>query len=282
MDLKIAKERILVIKDQISQEQAEEKAIAKKVDAFGTLNKLAGLFSKPDPNDFEIVYREHRYQPFWHISSQAHYVYDRSSNYQIEVKHSEVKKVTVEGKDYEVNNAHLHIPVMEHCAQDLSEEVLIDGISGSKNKSLKEYINKDITLVEGDKLNDVTGKEAVVVPPQTRVSGIIREMLAQMIKGIEADTIFEENIEICTIDLYYRPVFSFQFLWKSKNKKAILDIDAITGETQAGTRTFNEFAGQVLDRDFLFDIGADFTGMFIPGGSIAIKAAKKFIDSNKK
>jgi hypothetical protein len=37
-----------------------------------------------------------------------------------------------------------------------------------------------------------------------------------------------------------------------------------------------------LDRDFLFDIGADAAGMFIPGGSIAVKAAKKVIDAKKR
>ena len=282
MDLKIATERILIIKDQFTPAEAEEKAQAKKMDAFGTLNKFTGLFSRPVENDFEIIYKEHRYQPFWHIASKAKYVYDRNSHYQYDIKGEEVKTVTVEGKDFEVANGHLHIPVLEHCKQDLLEEVLIDGVSGAKQKSLKDYTLKDAAVVDSEKLSETAGKEAVVVPPQARVSGIIREMLAQMIQGIQADKIFEENIEITCIDLYYRPVYSFQFLWKSKNKKAILEVDGVTGETSAGTRTFSEYLGKALDRDFLFDIGADAAGMFIPGGSIAVKAAKKIIDNKRK
>jgi len=282
MDLKIATERILLIKDQFTAVDAEEKAQAKRMDAFGTLNKFTGLFSRPLENDFEIVYREHRYQPFWHIASKAKYVYDRNSHYQYDIKGEEVKTVTVEGKDYEVANGHLHIPVIEHCKQDLLEEVLIDGVSGAKQKSLKDYTLKDAAVVDSEKLSQIAGKGAVVVPPQARVSGIIREMLAQMIQGIQADKIFEENIEITCIDLYYRPIYAFQFFWKSKNKKAILEVDAVTGETSAGTRTFSEYLGKALDRDFLFDIGADAAGMFIPGGSIAVKAAKKMIDNKRK
>jgi hypothetical protein len=307
MDLKIATERILLIKDQLSEAEAEEKAQAKKMDAFGTLDKFTGLFSRPSENDFEIVYKEHRYQPFWHIASKAKYVYDRNSHYQYDIKGQEVKAVTVEGKKYDVANGHLHIPVIEHCNQDLEEEVLIDGVSGAREKSLKDYTLKNVEVVEGgsaqgksekssktegkskadgqsktDKLSRLAGKDTVLVPPQARVSGIIREMLAQMIQGIQADEIFEEKIEITCIDLYYRPVFAFQFFWKSKNKKAILEVDAVTGDTSTGSRTFSEYIGKALDRDFLFDIGADAAGIFIPGGSIAVKAAKKMMDKKGK
>ena len=45
---------------------------------------------------------------------------------------------------------------------------------------------------------------------------------------------------------------------------------------------FGEYLGKALDRDFLFDIGADAVGLFIPGGNIAVKTAKKIMDSKKK
>jgi hypothetical protein len=37
-----------------------------------------------------------------------------------------------------------------------------------------------------------------------------------------------------------------------------------------------------LDQNFLFDIGADAAGMILPGGSIAVKIAKKYIDQKQK
>ena len=38
----------------------------------------------------------------------------------------------------------------------------------------------------------------------------------------------------------------------------------------------------MLNRDLLFDIGADTVGLFVPGGSIAVKLAKAAIDSKSK
>lgn len=37
----------------------------------------------------------------------------------------------------------------------------------------------------------------------------------------------------------------------------------------------------MLNRDLLFDIGADTIGLFVPGGSIAVKLAKAAMDKRK-
>jgi hypothetical protein len=60
-----------------------------------------------------------------------------------------------------------------------------------------------------------------------------------------------------------------------------VEIDGVTGNVSSGSRIFREYLGKVLDTDFLFDIGADAAGIFIPGGSIAVKAARKYIATKK-
>jgi hypothetical protein len=278
MDFHIATQKILLLQEQITAEDAQKKSFAKKMDAFGTLNMMASFLSKPKDDDFELVYQEHRYQPFWHILSRAHYVYDRENNYQFEVKGREVKKVTIEGKDFEVQNSHLHIPVTEHCEESPEEEVFIEGISGDKRGDLQNYLKFAVKEAQGENIQENVAKEDIIVPPKARVSAIMREMLSKMIQGIQADKIFEEKIEVACMDLYYRPVYAFQYRWKSKNKEGIIEVDAINGNTNAGSKTFKEFMGKALDRDFLFDVGADALGIFVPGGSIAVKVAKKYID----
>ncbi len=282
MDLKIAEQQVFFIKNQISLEDAKALAWKKKLDAFGTLEKFSGLWAKFKEEDFEIIYTENRYQPFWHIASLAHYVYDRNTFYQIEATGKEVGKVTIGNSDYPITNGHLHVPAVEHCVQDVSEELLLDAINGDKSASLKIYLSRSMAAAKGEKINKPESENAVLVPPQIRISGILREMLAKLIQGIQADKIFEEKIEIAKADLYYRPVFAFQFKWKSKNKEAILEVDGVTGAVSNGSRTFKEFIGLALDRDFLFDVGADAVGIFVPGGSIAVKTAKKIMDSSKK
>ena len=282
MEFKIASERVWKLEVQVNAANAESKASIRKLDAFGALSKLTGFFQKPNPEDFELQYKELRYQPFWHIATKAHYVYDRDIHYQIENVKSEVKTTTIEGKEYQITNGHLHIPATEHCQNDLQQEKLIDALTGVDLPNLKRYIEKGGVEVKNDRVSDGFSTTEILVPPQYRVSGIMREMLASMIKGIQADKIFEEEIELTCIDLYYRPVYAFKFYWKSKKQEGIIELDAITGDINSGTRIFSEYLGKAIDRNFLFDLGADAAGMFIPGGSIAVKMAKKVMDMNEK
>lgn len=273
MKIDVAKQRILLLKDQISPSDAEKKAWEKKTNAFDALSKVTGFFSRPKDDDFELTYHEHRYAPFWHVMAKARYVYDRNVTYQVSVGGREVRSVTFLSTDYEETNGHIHVPVVEHCVQDEKDEVFIDGVSGKNTADVSVYIKKPFTEVAG-KIESLIAKGSILVPPSARVSAIMRDSLSKMIKGIQADKILEEHVEVSAIELWYRPVYAFQFAWKSKGKDGILEVDGVTGEVGSGNRIFREYLGKVLDQDFLFDIGADAAGMFIPGGAIAVKAAK--------
>lgn len=280
MNIDVAKQRILLLKDQVTQSVAEKKAWEKKSSAFDALSKVTGFFSRPKDDDFELAYSEHRYQPFWHVAANAKYIYDRNATYQVSVGGKEVKSVTVLGTDYQETNGHIHMPVTEHCVQEEHEIVFVDGVSGKNLPELAEYVKRPASEVKG-KIENMVAKDSILVPPQARVSAIMRDALSKMIKGIQADTILEEHVEVSTVDLYYRPVYAFQFHWKSKGKDAIVEIDGVSGNVSSGSRIFREYLGKVLDTDFLFDIGADAAGIFIPGGSIAVKAARKYITLKK-
>lgn len=280
MEITIADQRILIFDSQITFEDATTKAWDKKITVFDALSKVGSFINRPKDEDFEIVYKEQRYQPFWHVIAKAKYVYDRETRYQVPPAGPEVKSVTFNTNKYEVENGHIHIPVTEHCVQEENDEVFIDGVTGKNSSELKKYLSLSPKPVSGE-LEKQVSKDAILVPPQTRVSAIMREALSKMIKGIQADKIHEETIEVPCVDLYYHPVYAFQYRWKSKNKEAILEIDALTGEIRSGNRIFREYMGKVLDRTFLFDLGADAAGLLIPGGSIAVKVAKKYIDHKK-
>ncbi len=280
MEIAIADQRILLFPDQVTPDDAEQKAWEKKVSSFDTLSKFGSFLSRPKDDDFELLYKEHRYEPFWHVIATAKYVYDRNATYQVPASGAEVKAVTYQASKYDVTNGHIHLAVLEHCIQEEHEEVFIDGITGKPTPELKDYLSHSPKEITGN-LEKETPKEAILVPPQSRISAIMRDALAKMIKGIQADTILEEHVKIQCADLYYRPIFSFQYQWKSKGKDAIVEVDGLTGEVGSGKRTFREYMGTVLDRNFLFDVGADAAGMLIPGGSIAVKAAKRYIDTKK-
>lgn len=281
MEIQVAKQRILLLKDKLSPQEAKEKAWQKKLSAFDTFSKVASFLSKPKDEDFTITYSEHRYEPFWHVVAKARYEYTRTTNYQIPASGKEVKTVTVHDMKYDVTNGHIHVPVLEYCLQDELDENLIDGISGKSAPHFQPLLSL-VPFEVKDELKDAVSADSILIPPQSRVSAIMRGSLAKMIKGIQADTILTEQVEVTCVDLYYRPIYAYKFSWASKQKEAILEIDGLTGESKAGSRVFTEYLGKVLSRDFLFDVGSDAVGMFIPGGGIAVKAAKRYMDSKKE
>lgn len=280
MDLKVADQRVLIFSNQITWDEAYEKAWERKVDAFGTLNKLESFLSRPKDEDFKVVYKEHRYEPFWHVVAKAEYIYDRNVDYEVNVSGLEVKSVSIEKSDYDQSNGHIHVPVVEHCNQQENEEVFVDAVTGKNRPNLRNYLSLSPKQVKN--LEKIGGKDSIVVPPQTRISAIMRDSLSKMIKGIQADKIFKETVRVECVDLYYHPVYAFKFNWLSKSKEAIVEVDGLNGEIKWGEKVFSEYLGKVLDKNFLFDLGADAAGMLIPGGSIAVKIAKKYIDDKGK
>jgi len=281
MQIEVANQRILLLKDQLSREQAKDIAWQKKLGAFNTLAKVTSFLSKPKDEDFALTYSEHRYEPFWHVISTARYEYTRTTNYQVPSSGKEVKTVTLHDTKYDVMNGHIHVPVLEYCLQEERDEKVLDGITGKDAPKMQQYLTMTPTEITGQ-LKDEVDADAILIPPQARISAIMRDSLSKMITGIQADTIIEEKVEVSRVDLYYRPVYAFKYFWTSKQKEAIIEIDGLTGEFRAGSRVFTEYLGKALDQSFLFDIGADAVGIFVPGGSIAVKAAKKYIDGRAK
>ena len=279
MELTVADQRILLFADQISAEEAETKAWSKKIDSFGALNKIGSFLSKPRDEDFELTYKEHRLEPFWHVIARAHYVYDRNTEYEIKTTGPEVNSVNTFKTEFAVNNGHIHIPVLEHCSQEEMDEVLVNAISGNKDPDLKKYLSLSPKQVKS--VEKMAGKETIVIPPSTRISAIMRDSLSKMIKGIQADAILEESVKVECVDLYYHPVRAFKYKWKTKGLESIVEVDGLTGEVKTGDRVFSEYLGKMLDQNFLFDLGADAAGMLIPGGSIAVKITKKYLDTKK-
>jgi len=281
MEINVADQRILLFTDQISPEDAKAKAWDKKISIFDVVSKVASFLSRPKDEDFELIYQEHRYQPFWHVAAKSKYVYDRTATYEVPASGSEVKSLTLLETKYEIGNGHFHIPVMEHCISEEMQEVLVDGVTGKNAPELSKYLSLSPSVVKG-KLEKLVPAKSILVPPQARVSAIMRQTLSKMIVGIQADKILEESVEVNCIDLYYHPIYAFQYRWISKNKEAIIEVDGVTGEIRSGSRVFSEYLDRVLDQNFLFDLGADAAGMLIPGGSIAVKVAKRYLDTKKK
>ncbi|OIP97121.1 hypothetical protein AUK40_03935 [Candidatus Wirthbacteria bacterium CG2_30_54_11] len=135
MQITTAEERVFVFKEQISQEQSEGRAWGRKIDAFGAFTKMASFLQKPKDDDFEMIYKEHRYQPFWHVVCRATYDYERKSSFVIAVTKAEVKSVTIEGAEHQVEAQRVTVSGIEHCREDLTQQEFVDGISAAQRRT---------------------------------------------------------------------------------------------------------------------------------------------------
>lgn len=266
MNVELAEERILLLPDKVGAAQAEGRAWSKRTDAFGAFAKLGGFLNKPKDEDYEVVYRELRLQPFWRLSVATTHVYERQRPHKLKVN-AEVQSVMVGEQSYPVVNREATIPVMESCNEASQRDWLFDGITKKADPSLKSYTATQGETVSADDLNEKARSGAIVVPPQAKASMLTREVISQAIRKIEADRIIEEKMVVDAIDLYYRPVYAVRYKWQQK--EAVVEVDAVTGDTRTGGATFEAYMGKLVDRDFLLDAGAEAANMFIPGVNLA-------------
>jgi hypothetical protein len=278
MDIQLADQRIFALEDRILLEEARQRAMDRRTAAFG--GGLGALLQRPKVDDVVLLTSQRRLEPFWHVACRARYVYERSRDYVVPVSGPEVRQVSVLGSTYQVDDSGrtaraFTIPTLEHCREELFHEVHVDGVSGAPVADGPAIITGP--RAEVDDPMTLAADETVVIPPEHRASFVIRQLLSEMLKPVQADRVDEESIALERTDLYYRPTWAFEFHWKSKDRRGIVELDAITGEIRAGDSLVPKFT-RMITRDALFDIGADTVGLLVPGGSIAVKVARAALD----
>lgn len=278
MEIQLAPERLFALEDRITGEDAEGRAVEKRAQAFG--GGIGSLLQRPKPEDIVLVAKQRRLEPFWHVAARAEYVYERQREYSVPASAPEVTAVTVEGKRYELEHAGARLGAfrmvtLEHCRDVFTHDVYLDGVAGTP-------VADGATVVDGprrelaDPAELATGG-TIVVPPEQRASFVVRRALAEVMKPVQADTILSESVALEATDLFYRPVWAFEFAWQGRNKSGVIEVDTVTTQIRQGKPLLGQIRG-IFTRDVLFDVGADTVGLIVPGGSIAVKLAKAAID----
>ena len=277
MDINLGAEQIVELQTAFTPEQIQEKAIAKRVDAFG---QMAKFIQRPKPEDIEISTTQKRLEPFWYATALARYVYDRRATYRVPVS-PEVQSVKVEESEYAVSgdkNRTFPLNGLEHCVEEARQEIALDAVSG-KDIKIEKYLVFPKTVVPDLAALEQGG--TIVIAPEVRGSFVVRKLVSLLMKTFQADKIHEEKIDVAEVTLYYRPVFAIEYLWKAKEKKQVVEFDGLTGELKAESGEIKKRVVGVLENDVLFDIGADAVGTVFPGVNVAIKlgrlAARKTI-----
>jgi len=278
MDIQLGTERIFALEVRVGEDDARQRAMDRRTNTFG--GGIGGLLQRPKADDVTLTASQLRLEPIWHVVCRARYVYERSRDYAVAASTPEVREVTILGTTYPVAETGsaartFTVPALEHCREDLVHESHTDGVSGEAvagAEALLAAAKHEVT----DPATLLADGTAVVAPEQ-RASYVVRKALQEMMKPIQADRLLEEAIVLENTDLYYRPIWTFEFDWASKGKHGAVEIDGITGETRAGASAMPNLT-KIVSRDALFDIGADTVGMLVPGGGIAVKVARAALD----
>lgn len=280
MDIHLGTERIFVLRERDGGDLIRQQAMDHRTQAFGS--GIGSLLSRPKAEDVELVASQRRLEPFWHVSGRATYVYERSRDYAIVASAAEVQEVTILGTTYPVKRpaagtGSFTVPTLEHCREELAHVLDADARTGAR-------VADAAVVLSGprDEVSDpatLSADDTIVIPPEQRASFVVRQLLAEMLKPVQADRILEESLTLETIDLCYRPIWAYEFHWRPKDKRGVVEIDAVTGAFRQGG-SFLPQLGRVITRDALFDIGADTIGLLVPGGSIAMKVARAALDKS--
>jgi hypothetical protein len=278
MDIQLADQHIYRLDDTLTPEEIRQRAMDRRSGAFGS--GLENIFSRPKADDIELVDSQRRLEPFWHVACNAVYVYERSHEYTVPASGAQVQAVTVHGEDHPISpGGSFTIPTVEHSREEYRQALFLDGVTGAAVP--------DAATIVGSARHEVTDLEAlsaeadIVVPPEERASYVVRQLLTGMLKPLQADVVHEESITFEQIDLYYRPWWAFEFHWKLKDKRGVVELDAVTGQLR-NSQALMARLSRTVSRDSLFDIGADTVSLLVPGGGIAVKVAKMAIDHQQQ
>ncbi len=279
MDVQLTEERIMVLTDQFTMDHAEGRAATKRIDAFGTMAKVAGFLSKPKENEFELIYRERRLQPFWHVTCDAVFAYERQRNHTLHLA-PEVHQIAICNEVRAVTGQQVSVSVLESCREDVHRDMTFDALNGQVAPDLAGRLQYASEQVTDERMATITQEGTVVVPPHATSSVVVRQVITGLMNKIEADRVIEESVVFTAVDLYYRPVYAFRY--RRQNKEAVVELDGLTGEVRAGGSTFETYLGKMLDTRFLLDAGVEAADLLIPGVNLARIVVGKGLEMRNK
>ncbi len=274
----VKKQNIQAFQDHYSQLECEGLAIGKKGKIIGGMfSGIKKLVSSKD--SIKMTNFEKRYEPFWHIKGNAELEYKRKTEYGFEVK-PEVKKVKIHSVVHEVKEGTnwCSLEGEDYCAERHEKEIMVDASTGESVDYHKYLEYKTRPLKETEEL--MKGKN-VVIPAKVKASYLARQLIKELIKPVAADKILQERVTLTKMALFFRPVYAFEFIDQKSGKRAVLDVDALTGEVKKGSIVGKGIA-EIFSEGDLFEIGTELVTDFLPGTKASVMLYKKVRDVRRK
>lgn len=276
MDINVKEQKVFVVEEHLTAEQARERAWEHKTDAFGTLTRL---FMRPKSDEIKVASIQKRFDPVWHFLVHKRVAFQRRKEYRVPVTDNTVQRVTAAGNEYAVSGGHFNIAGIEHCEEDVRLENLLDGTTGElkEDEALMRASRQELVEV-----NSFAPTDAVVVQPELKASGALQRIVQHLTKRYEADEVLEEFINVEHLYLLYHPVYAFEYVWEKKGKRVLVELDAATGNTRTVEGGLQQKLQRFLGPEVLFDLGREAAKLVVPGGEITLKILGKVITGQRE
>lgn len=261
-------EKICIFDDVYNDVSARAQAEHEKVGAFGMLARMK-LWDRPKEAEITLANTERRYEPFWLAKATRRTQYTRKGSYRVAIEHPHVTAVELLGEKLPVDaNRQLQLAAVEHCEAVTSIAHYADGLGhDTPEKALVDYAGHHAfhPLEASDDPHFIT--------PTVTAASVLQQVKARLSTPVEADEISLDLLDIDSLTLFYRPVHAFQFAWRDKS--GVIEIDGLTGRVNKEGDMLGGAVRKLGSRDNLFDLGADFAGLVVPGGTIVVKLIDK-------
>lgn len=244
---KVADTRCFVLEPVIYKSQAYAQAGEHRSKVFGfDPRQFLRTFSRRRHAGVEAELLERRMVSFWHVRCRSHFDYTRMKDYTIAAQDPDALSITLLGNDQQGNQLEMIYRVdqtgrsggqvkltgIERCVTDRDVTQFIDSYTRTEEwppKVLDEHqkLLRDSAKLRPRPITDLAefgnrltidstpiftdDIKTIVVPPLETADNIVRRSLQQVMAPIEAATIFEWSLEVVNVDLYFRPLYVFQF-----------------------------------------------------------------------
>ncbi len=257
-------EKICVFEDVFNETSARAQAEHEKTGAFGMLARMK-LWDRPKEAEITLAGTEKRYQPFWMAKATRRTLYTRRGTYHVRVEHPHVTAVELLGRKLAVDaRRELQLAAVEDCESVTALAHYVDALGhDTPEKTLVEYAGRYAFHEIAD------SSEPHFIVPTVTAASVLQQVKARLSAPVEADAIASDEIDIQSLTLFYRPVYAFQFAWKDKT--GVIEIDGLSGRVNREGSMLGDAVRRLGNRDALFDLGADFAGLVVPGGTIVVK-----------
>ena len=184
MDVQLAPERLFVLEERLTLDEIQQRAMDKRMQAFGT--GLGSLLQRPKPEEVTLVTKQRRLEPFWHVAGRAVYVYERNREYTVPTSAPDVQAVTINGTKYDgqqgtTGQLAFRVPMLEHCRAEFSAASFTDGLTGAPVQDAAALMSGPRSEV-ADPLT-LSADGTIAVPPEHRASYVVRQLMIEIEAG---------------------------------------------------------------------------------------------------